>query len=114
MDEAERCDRIAFINQGKLMAFDSPDHLKEQIIQGCMVELELAHPMEHLDRLAALPYVKECSLHGALLHLLLLDEEALARLAQDAGGNPVRITPSLEDVFIHLAKNRKREGLCNE
>ena len=30
MDEAERCDRIAFMSDGKLMALDTPDNLKKK------------------------------------------------------------------------------------
>ncbi|MEA1961718.1 MAG: ABC transporter ATP-binding protein [Bacillota bacterium] len=114
MDEAERCDTIAFINQGKLMALDSPDHLKSSIIQGHLVELELSDPMDHLDRISALPYVKECSLHGALLHILLSDFSNINLLEQEVGRTPIPIAPSLEDVFIQLAKANKGGGLTSE
>ena len=111
MDEAERCDRIAFINQGRLMALDTPDQLKQQFIAGCMVELTPPDPINDLDRLTSLPYVKETSLHGSQLHVLLEHEEYLAQLGRDSGLAPERITPSLEDVFIHIARLKKEGGI---
>ncbi|HPF19807.1 MAG TPA: ABC transporter ATP-binding protein [Syntrophomonas sp.] len=113
MDEAERCDRIAFINQGRLMALDAPDQLKQQFINGCMVSLTVPEPMDHLDKLSSLPYVQEASLHGSHLHVLLAQEEDIALLRQNCGYVPEQITPSLEDVFIHIARQRKEGGLTS-
>ncbi|MGI5911081.1 MAG: ATP-binding cassette domain-containing protein [Syntrophomonadaceae bacterium] len=104
MDEAERCDRIAFMSQGKLLALDRPDHLKKMTIKGVMVELELPSPMEWLPRLEASTWVKEASIHGSLLHVLLPDENAIYALKELTGQQPRVITPSLEDVFINLAR----------
>lgn len=108
MDEAERCNRIAFISAGKLLAVDTPDNLKRSVITGCLVEIELPDAMERIGDLEKLPYVKECNLHGALLHVLLRDAEDVAALRDVAGVEPQRITPSLEDVFITLARESRR------
>lgn len=104
MDEAERCQRIAFMSQGRLLALDRPDDLKEKVIQGILAELELEAPMDWLPRLEAQSWVKEVSMHGSLLHILLPDEAALHALENLTQKHPHRITPSLEDVFINLAK----------
>ncbi len=104
MDEAERCQRIAFMSQGKLLALDSPDQLKEKVINGILVELELPSPMDWLPRLESQSWVRETSLHGSVLHLLLADETALPFLEALTETRPRRITPSLEDVFINLEK----------
>ena len=108
MDEAERCQRIAFMSQGKLLALDSPDQLKEKVISGVMVEIELPSPMEWLARLESQTWVKEASLHGSVIHILLPDETALRSLEALTDKRPRRITPSLEDVFINLAKKEVR------
>lgn len=110
MDEAERCDRIAFISAGKLMALDSPDNLKSKFIKGCLVELELPNPMEWLARLKTQSYVKDCSIHGALLHVLLEEVSDIQALHSFAHTEPVRIIPTLEDVFITMAKNKPKAG----
>jgi ABC-2 type transport system ATP-binding protein len=108
MDEAERCDRIAFMADGKLLALDTPDTLKKNIIDGQMVELELPHPMEHLKRIESLPYVRECSMYGAFIHVLLRQPSDLAALQDFTGVPPHPIMPTLEDVFITLAKKGKK------
>lgn len=64
MDEAERCYHIAFISEGSLIANDTPDNLKNNVIKGCLVELDLPGAMERIKEIESLPYVKECSIHG--------------------------------------------------
>jgi ABC-2 type transport system ATP-binding protein len=111
MDEAERCDRIAFMSEGKLLALDTPDNLKQNIIQGQMVELELLHPMEHLKNIETQPYVRECSMYGAFIHVLLSSPSDLAALQDFTGVTPRLIMPTLEDVFITLAKKGKKGAM---
>lgn len=103
MDEAERCQRIAFMSRGRLLALDSPDRLKEKVIKGIMVELELSSPLEWLSRIEAQTGVVEASLHGSLIHVLLAEPSILEPLVALTGCRARRITPSLEDVFINLA-----------
>ncbi|KAF1083911.1 putative ABC transporter ATP-binding protein YbhF [Sporotomaculum syntrophicum] len=103
MDEAEYCNKIAFISSGRLMAVDTPDNLKQNVLAGCLVELDLPNAMDQLENIEQLPYVKECSVHGLLLHVLLEDESNLGLLEEYTGVPAKPITPSLEDVFIALA-----------
>jgi ABC-2 type transport system ATP-binding protein len=55
--------------------------------------------------------VKETSLHGSQIHVLLALEEYINQLARDCGYTPEHIAPSLEDVFIHIARLRKEGGV---
>lgn len=109
MDEAERCSNIAFISNGQLIAYDTPDNLKTGIIKEPLVELALPNPMDSISAIEQLPYVKECSIHGSLLHVYLPSADFLSQLEQDTGGQAKIITPSLEDVFITLAKDQGRK-----
>ncbi|MCL6635061.1 MAG: ABC transporter ATP-binding protein [Peptococcaceae bacterium] len=109
MDEAERCHRIAFISEGRLIADDTPDNLKNKVIEGCLVELELPGAMDRVEEIERLPYVKECSIHGPLLHVLLESESRLEELGRHTGGRTKVIKPSLEDVFISLARRKRRQ-----
>lgn len=109
MDEAERCHRIAFISGGKLIAADSPENLKKSSIQGTMAELNLLGGIRRIKEIERLPYVKECTIHGALLHVLLSGGESLAELEHDLQSKAREITPSLEDVFVTLARKQKSE-----
>lgn len=113
MDEAERCSNIAFISEGQLIANDTPDNLRQHVLAGVMVEVAVANPMDKLQAIEELTYVKECSVHGSLLHVLLCSEEHIPKLQEFTTGIVRKITPSLEDVFIALASQR-REGKANE
>lgn len=107
MDEAERCNRIAFISSGRLLAVDTPDNLKKTVVKGYLVEIELPDAMERISDLELLPYVAECNLHGSLLHVLLKSEKDMFFLKDFIGVEPRPVTPSLEDVFITLARDSR-------
>ncbi|KJS22302.1 MAG: ABC transporter [Clostridiaceae bacterium BRH_c20a] len=109
MDEAERCHKIAFISAGRLMAVNTPDYLKRNTLEGFLVELAIPQAMEKISAFENLPYVKDCTIHGPLLHVLLDDEKHIGALRDFSGVEPRPIVPSLEDVFIALAK-RQRAG----
>ncbi len=107
MDEAERCNKIAFISAGKLMAVDTPEYLKRNTVKGFLVELAIPRAMERIGTLEKLSYVKECTIHGSLLHVLLTGEKHVKDLHEFCGIEPSPIVPSLEDVFIALAEHQK-------
>lgn len=109
MDEAERCYNIAFISEGTLIANDTPENLKHNVIEGCMVEVDLPDAMQRISAIENLPYVRECSIHGPLLHVLLESQAQLADFIQFTGATASVIEPSLEDVFVSLAKQKRRE-----
>ena len=108
MDEAERCDKIAFFNQGRLLALDSPDQLVQDL-PGCLVRLDLPDPFRQISFLETLPFVQECSFHGPSLHLLLTGSDCIEDLQRITGSEPVRLTPNLEDIFINLLHRQGKE-----
>lgn len=116
MDEAEYCDQIAFISAGRLIATGSPDNLKKNVISGYLAELELPSAINRtdqfdlVDQIEALPYVRECTVHGPLLHVLLESRLHLSFLAAFTGAEPRLITPSLEDVFIALSRAKTEKS----
>ena len=109
MDEAERCRNIAFISEGALIANDTPENLKNNIIKGCLAELNIPGAMDRMAAIEKQPYVRECSIHGPLLHILVESEAHLTELNRFTGGNSIKISPSLEDVFISLSRLKKRQ-----
>lgn len=104
MDEAERCDRIAFMSQGTLLAFDNPDNLKKKAVKGQMAELSIPNPMQQLEAIEALPFVQEASVFGSFIHVLLNEPGDIYLLAESTGTSPKPISPTLEDVFVALTK----------
>lgn len=109
MDEAERCYRIAFISEGTLIADDTPENLKNKVIKGVMAEIAPPNALYVIDDIEKLPYVKECANHGPVLHVLLDSESAVQLLEQYTGVKAKIIGPSLEDVFVSLAKQKRKQ-----
>lgn len=109
MDEAERCYRIAFISEGALIADDTPENLKNNVIKGTLAEVVHPNALYIIDDLEKLPFVKECSNHGPVLHVLLESESAIPALNSYTGVQAKIIRPSLEDVFVSLAKANRRQ-----
>ena len=109
LDEAEYCNRIILIHAGRIIAKGSPKELKEKYIQSPMLEIKCDKVVEALDLLQKQDWVIETSIFGTDLHVSVEDEaagrEKAARLleSKDITFTGIgRISPSLEDVFLHL------------
>jgi ABC-2 type transport system ATP-binding protein len=105
MDEAEHCDEIGFIFEGKLIASDTPSGLK-QAIPGRMLRINTSDPMELMAELTrrGLPML-DVYAHGAGLHIRTKESD----LREFASFQGQLIQPSLEDVFVHYVKERRQE-----
>lgn len=111
MDEAEYCHRVGMMRNGKLLAMDTPSALKARFVPGQVWELDAAPLLEGLNALESVPGVARVSLAGDRLRAIAAQEvgEADLRAALTAGGVTVhslsRGEPTLEDVFVALAKD---------
>jgi ABC-2 type transport system ATP-binding protein len=106
LDEAERCDRIALMHAGRLVALGSVAQLKQVFAGRALLEVACRGILEAHEALEAEPWVLEASLFGTRIHVVVADAEEGTRRVRErlAGHAPVevaRIVPSLEDVFIH-------------
>ncbi|MEZ5354976.1 MAG: ABC transporter ATP-binding protein [Bryobacteraceae bacterium] len=92
MDEAERCDRVALMSEGRIIRCAPPRQLRESLPETCY-EVETANQQADRRRLATLPGVTAVRPAGSVLHVFL---------EPDAAPEPAwkKITPSLEDVFV--------------
>jgi ABC-2 type transport system ATP-binding protein len=113
LDEAERCDRIALLDQGRLVALGSVAELKNVFAGRAVLEVICPRFLEAQERLEKEEWVREVSLFGDRLHVVVDDAEdgrrrILALLKKDgnAPATAERIVPSLEDVFIHSIEAR--------
>ncbi len=70
MDEAERCNRVALMYNGRLVACDEPDLLKARL-SGTLLEIEAEPLVEAMDVVRAYPGVQEVVAHGLLIHATL-------------------------------------------
>jgi ABC-2 type transport system ATP-binding protein len=109
----ELCDRVAIINQGRVLACDSPSALKQHLQKDAIFEIETS-PLNGLKAktIEDLPEVRKATAAehdgGATLELILVEEAALAHVINVFTQNNVRILklskrePTLEDVFVDL------------
>jgi ABC-2 type transport system ATP-binding protein len=114
LDEAERCDRIALLDQGRLVALGSVAELKEVFGGRAVLEVTCPRFLAAQESLEKQDWVREVSLFGDRLHVVVDDPEEGRRrilaLLEGEGNTPVtveRIVPSLEDVFIHSIEARE-------
>jgi ABC-2 type transport system ATP-binding protein len=108
MEEAERCDRLAILNQGKLVALGTPADLKHEI-GGDVILLEAKDPDSLAQRVRARFGVEPAVIGGKVR----LERENGHRFITDVveafPGEIQSISvskPTLEDVFIHRTGHR--------
>jgi ABC-2 type transport system ATP-binding protein len=107
LDEAERCDRVVLLNEGRSLALDRPGVLQASL-EGTMLALRSDRPRAARDALRDAPAVRSAALFGEAVHTLLdpgagIDD--IRPTLDDAGVwilETEEVEPSLEDVFIHL------------
>jgi ABC-2 type transport system ATP-binding protein len=104
MEEAERCDRLAIMNEGNLVALGTPAELKSEI-GGDVIMLDAAHDAIALAEHIRLRFDVEASVLGSQVRI---EREGGHRFVPDVveafPGEIQAISvskPALEDVFIH-------------
>ncbi len=115
MDEAERCSRVAFLLDGRLIAVGSPAELRKSL-PVVVLDLHCADARLARTRLSQLSRFAHLAPFGEHLHVTIpregVDPKEWVEAAQAAGVGvrSWRVSePSLEDVFLFLAANRARE-----
>ena len=107
MDEAEQCDRLAFILDGSIIADGPPAHLKAHLSDRLLELVVEGDAFLALESLRAHAAFEDVYLAGRRLRAVLRDagdDAAVARLRTH--GEPRPVEPSLEDVFVSLARSR--------
>lgn len=105
LDEAERCDRVALLDEGRVLAIDTPTALQRSR-GGFVFAVEADDPRAIRDALRKTSVVRTAYLFGEMVHVRLQSgrtgeelRDALAHMSSEAGA-PVPVLPSLEDVFM--------------
>jgi ABC-2 type transport system ATP-binding protein len=109
LDEAERCNRVALMNDGKIIAVDTPKIIKTSIHKQ-VIEI-ITDDIKKTYSILKEKYGSDAQIFGDRINLItdlsiqrmdtikeLLDENKIALKSHRS------ITPSLENVFIHLVK----------
>ena len=104
-DEAEHCDEIGFIFEGRLIASDTPSGLKRSI-PGRLLKIRSDDPLGLIAELArqGMP-ILDAYAQGAAVHLQVAEMD-LGKYEKLQGK---LIQPSLEDVFVHFVKQKRQE-----
>jgi ABC-2 type transport system ATP-binding protein len=109
----ELCDRVAIINQGRVLACDKPSVLKQRLQKEALFEIETS-PLKGLSltKLETQPGVRKATAHqvdgSATLEFILEEEAVLAGVMNTLTSAEVKILklskhePTLEDVFVDL------------
>jgi ABC-2 type transport system ATP-binding protein len=110
MDEAEHCNRTAFMYRGKLLALDTPANLKAAYLKGAAWDLAASPLLEAVELLGATEGIAQASLHGDRAHVIVKPDqwtpERLTTYLREKGISVQSIETvesSLEDVFTLLA-----------
>jgi len=113
MDEAEHCNKLAYIAAGELLAEGTPE---EVVARSGLVTWVVSGPdiWSMSRKLKALPGVANVAAFGASLHVSGYDESVLEQSLGQASDDVhtfERTEPGLEDVFISLIKQTGHEDL---
>lgn len=119
----ELCDRLAIIDQGQIIALDTPAHLKRQAVPESVLSLDTSPLPEAVEQeLRGLPGVQRAASEyvpaaGLTRWTLLVQDDAAVAAAVSTiirGGGSVmamaKKEPTLEDVFLKLCGRRLTEG----
>lgn len=115
MDEAERCSRIGFMYQGRIVNCAPPEEIKD-MVSGELLELRPENLRQARQLIAGLEGVLEVQTYGELLHVFV--DSADRRLPEleatlNRNGLPFaglrRIRPRMEEAFISLIRTRHGE-----
>jgi len=109
MDEAERFNKIAFIDNGKVLIVDSPNKVKASITE-FIIEI-VCSPVREAYNILKNKTPFEIQMFGDRLNVVVDNyEDSVPEIQKLLEDNSVKITdirkvsPSLENAFIHLIK----------
>ncbi|WP_277620479.1 ATP-binding cassette domain-containing protein, partial [Chromobacterium sphagni] len=106
LDEAESCDVVYLMNQGRIRAGGPPAELTRPLVGRCLQLTGIAgNRRQVLQRLLRQPQLMDGTIQGSSLRLLLRDEDQWPDLQLAEAGPDARLQaapPRLEDAFISL------------
>jgi len=118
MEEADHlCDRVAIINNGKIVALDTPDNLKDMIGADTITLETVKGEKELIESLKSFDWIKSANMSDKMVELLVDHAQSrIPEVMQEACRiNAVVKTvglhePTLEDVFLKFTGKKIRES----
>src|SRR5262249_7782970 len=115
MEEAERCDRVGILHQGKLVALDTPGALKARV-GGDVVAIRAQNLREFRDKLVERFGCEPALVDGSLRVERPRGHEFVREVVEAFPGEVQSVTfgrPTLEDVFIRQTGHRFWDAEAN-
>ena len=112
MDEAERFDQVALLDEGRLLALDPPQTLQDQW-PGILVSVRTPDLRDARDRLRATAGVEGAVIFGDRIHVAVQDRAVWDSVRTSLTERDVAVldeeivAPSLEDVFLSLVDDEE-------
>ena len=112
MDEANRCERIAMINKGRILEVGTPQNLVSRIGENLFNAVG-ENMFRLLSELRVMPEIEDCYTFGSTLHIVAKKgfNPARAKLElEEKGLKEISIYPAIgdiEDLFIKLTRNEE-------
>ena len=114
MDEANLCDRIAFLQGGKILSIDSPKNITDQF-PWQLFAIKSQQKYALIEWLRAWEKVSYCYAFGEYLHVAFEDNTIQAKALNNYLGTGsisaseiTVISPTIEDTFIYLMEHGTR------
>jgi ABC-2 type transport system ATP-binding protein len=116
VNEAEACDRVALISDGRLIALAEPDALRRQAFGGDIVEIETTGVIDS-GAIASMPFVRRVEMDGPHRLRVTVEDAATAMpdvvaLIGERGGEVSSARehrPSFDEVFAALVERARAE-----
>jgi ABC-2 type transport system ATP-binding protein len=114
--EAEYCDRVALLDQGRLVHFDAPEAMRRTALGGEVIEVELQRPVDTAS-LADVPGVTAVRWTGPRTLLAIVEDAGgatprLLEAIRQSGGEVVssrEYRPTFDEVFAELLGRDRAE-----
>jgi ABC-2 type transport system ATP-binding protein len=114
LDEAERCNRLALLDRGRIIGLGTPGEVKK-MMRGTILEVRSVRPREAAGVLRGLLGADSVGLFGDRVHVVTRDHATTAekvRAALAKAGLDLAVVravePSLEDVFVSVIAGNQR------
>jgi ABC-2 type transport system ATP-binding protein len=118
MDEASLCDRVALIQQGRILDIDSPEGITKKFGYP-LWSFQSEKMYDLMQDLRSLDAVKSCYPFGQVHHVVLKNGVEVKQVEQSLKNHPRltihQINPTIEDCFMDLmtSTNTKAEAKIN-
>ncbi|MDR1585327.1 MAG: ABC transporter ATP-binding protein [Prevotellaceae bacterium] len=98
MDEASLCDRIALIQNGKILSVDTPEGIEAKF-PSKLYGVKAPDNYRLLEHLKKQPDVRHCYISGEYLHVVFEGNDSRVDFP---GATVMEIKPTIEDCFVQL------------